>query len=861
MGFLNKFSVKQRLWGNLLIIVVFLAIIVNSSREELLLINSASAELKEIQSNQASKISQFQTLFSQTLLSMNNYAITLDQKFGDEFNEQIESLKALNLSLNTIQPKESSDQPAKGSLKEKDESSQETIVNQSNQEASQVKAEATPQVAETPEVSLDENVLQMAEILRKIKKSANSLVFLKRQIQETITYGIDPTANTIQQTTENIADIEGLDEDVLTLIAEIKQRLQFSQISMVKMVSSSDVGYKKMFDEKGLGFDAEELFETLTEKFEGDFTNQDTIEELVTAREGYQESFGDLADYLKTTKINNITISELSSSATQNVEKRQASNEKRTLDLITGLDQLSVQVMERLIFIALVVTVFLVLINLVLVTSITAPLNKMRKQILRIVETGNYKEWQSPSGNNELVDIGESVLALLNSVVSVTSEINNVSNALVNGDLSAKVEGKYSGELDTLKENFNSTMLQVKETLNEIDEASQALAKGELRTSIELSKFKGDYYQVMQGLQAAIDVQKTSISSIQTVMKGMSQGDFSKRVEAELPGEYASLKDYLNSASYKLEQMIETANEVLNNYQKGNFTYQTNIQFDGRLSELKNNMDAVAHNMCAMLSSVKQATHEGLNGVNEISLGNQDLNERVQIQAGSLQKTTQNMEAMTSRVAESLQEAKEVSQLGNSVKHEIQQGNDIVVRMDEAMVEIAKASQKIANITEVIDGIAFQTNLLALNAAVEAARAGEAGRGFAVVAAEVRGLAGRSAEAAKQIRVVSETSLSKVEAGKELSKQTTATFAHNQKAADEMSSRMGNMHQSLEQQVVGIQAISQAMNEIDESTQHNAALVEEISTTSSNIIGKMENLEESVESFKILPVLVDSDCP
>ena len=134
------------------------------------------------------------------------------------------------------------------------------------------------------------------------------------------------------------------------------------------------------------------------------------------------------------------------------------------------------------------------------------------------------------------------------------------------------------------------------------------------------------------------------------------------------------------------------------------------------------------------------------------------------------------MDAMTNTVANSLQQAKDVTALSESVKREIQQGNEVVTHMDQAMNEISQASQEIANITEVIDSIAFQTNLLALNAAVEAARAGEAGRGFAVVASEVRNLAGRSADAAKQIKQVSESSLHKIETGLQLSKQTTANF-------------------------------------------------------------------------------------
>lgn len=800
-------------------------LIVNTSRNALLSINEHSSDLKHIQATQSAKISEFQSLFSNTLLSMNNYAITLDNKHGDEFNSQIESLKKLNLSLRF----------AEQALNPKQGITTQVIGNNS-------------------EKIIRDDVSEIAEILRKIKKSANSLVFLKRQIQETIVYGIEPTANTMQKTIQTIKEIQGIDAETLALASEIEQRLQLSQISMSKMTSANDLTYKTIFDEKGLGDSAEETFEALASFFDGNLDNQSIFEELTEARDGYRESFNDLADYLKTTTQNNVTISELSYNANKLVQNRLHQTQNKTVNLIDELDQLSASVIDEVVYKSLIALTIMVLINLFLVTSITRPLNNMRQQIINIAENGSYREWQSPLGNNEFNDIGGSVHTLLDSVVSVTSEINQVSKALVQGDLSATVTGQYQGELAVLKDNFNNTMLQVKETLNEIDGASQALAQGKLETSIELNKFSGDYYQVMNNLQTAIDIQKSSISSIVNVMQNMSLGDFSHRIEADLPGEYNRLKEYLNNSSDKLESVIETANTILDNYQQGNFSFHTHIQFDGRLNELKENMDLVANNMSQMLFLVKQATHEALGGVHEISSGNQDLNERVQTQAAALQSAIQKMEIMTSTVTESLLQAKDVTALSEAVKKEIQQGNKVVTHMDQAMNEISEASKEIANITKVIDGIAFQTNLLALNAAVEAARAGEAGRGFAVVAGEVRNLAGRSADAAKQIREVSESSLSKIETGLELSQQTTATFSHNQKAVEEVSERIANMHRNLEQQVIGIQDISRDFNAVDDTTQQNAALVEEISSTSLNIISQMQTLENSVDNFKVLPI-------
>ncbi|MEA1988410.1 MAG: methyl-accepting chemotaxis protein [Pseudomonadota bacterium] len=856
MNILNKISIKQRLWLNLLIVVFFLIIIVLSSRDALLVVNHDTAELERLQTSEASKISEFQTQFSNTLLSMNNYTLTLQKQHGEEFNTQIEALKALNLSqINQPEINPTVELEKKDSLESsKLVTASVAINNQASTNISNSTENAETQNINGTEIdSTKKDVLEMADILMNIKKSTNSLVFLKRQIQETILYGIEPSAKTLEETTLSLLEIETLDEETISLINELKIRLKNSQDSMVKMVSSNDISHKESFDKKGLGDEAEGIFESLSEVFGMDFENKDTYEAFAEARDGYQESFNDLKDYITTTEQNNLTISNLSKSATSILQKRVDDIHKKTGLLINQLNELSTNVRQEVTYTSIAALTILVLITLLVVSSITRPLASMRQQVLNIAQNGQFKEWKSPAGKNELVDIGESIQKLFDSVSSVTNEINQVSQSLVQGNLSATVNGQYQGELANLKDNFNNTVLQVKDTLSEIDQASKALAIGELNTQIDLNKFNGDYHQVMKNLQGAIDIQNTSISSIIHVMKNMSHGEFSHRIEVELPGEYSQLKTFLNSSLNTLESTIETANTILDSYQQGNFSYKTNTQFDGRLNELKDNMDLVAKNMSQMLYSVKQASHDALNGVNEISSGNQDLNERVQVQASALQNTTKNMEAMTITVAESLQQAKDVNTLSDSVKTKIQQGSNIVTEMDNAMHEISTASQEISNITEVIDSIAFQTNLLALNAAVEAARAGEAGRGFAVVASEVRNLAGRSADAAKQIKTVSETSLNKVKVGLELSQQTTQTFSHNQKSVEEVSEMITVMHQNLEKQVTGIEEISRAFNAVDDTTQQNASLVEEIASTSVNIIGQMQALENSVNSFKILP--------
>lgn len=846
MNLLNKLTVKQRLWANLIIVIVVLGFITLSSTNALLSMGNKISQLKELQETQTTTISAFQTEFSSTLLSMNQYALTLDKNHGKTFNQNIENLKKLNLSLNTKEDRQPID------IKAEVQNSETGVNAEQNSLTNATSKEIRSKTEKTETLTLDKETSEMAEILTNIKKSANSLVFLKTQVKETISFGIDPSSKAILEAIGKLRQTDDISEETLSALQAVESKLEASQSSLARMTSTQNVEQKKTFDQHGLGDSAEPIFELLSEQFEGDFSSQEDLEALVIAREGYQESFNDLADYFKTTKQNNKTISQLSYEATSIVQKRTQETETQTLELIAGINAQGNQIIKQVSIEIIVTTVILIILNILIVDSITAPLSRIRKQIADIAQNGDFTKWSRVSGKNELADISESVQGLLQSVIAVTSEINQVSHSLVKGDLSAKVEGIYQGNLYELSEGFNNSMVQVRDILNVVDEISVQLSEGKLNANINLDKFKGDYHRVMSHLKSAIEVQKASVAEIKSVMGHMNEGSFSQRIEIELPGEYNQLKNYLNESLSNLEVAIDASNKILYKYQNGDFSYQSNASFKGRLNELKTHMDLVAGNVSEMLSKVKQASQDSLSGVSEISSGNQELNERVQVQAATLQNTTSSMEIISSTITDSLNQAQTANQLSTSVKTELELGSETIQKMNLAMQEISNASAEIAEITTTIDSIAFQTNLLALNAAVEAARAGEAGRGFAVVAGEVRTLASRSAEAAQKIREVSENSLSKVKVGIELTEKTTQTFTHNKAAVKEVSDTVSEVHHNLKQQVQGIQEINQTFSDIDRSTQQNASLVEEVASTSMNITSQMSELENAVRTFKLL---------
>ena len=262
-------------------------------------------------------------------------------------------------------------------------------------------------------------------------------------------------------------------------------------------------------------------------------------------------------------------------------------------------------------------------------------------------------------------------------------------------------------------------------------------------------------------------------------------------------------------------------------------------------------MNEVAHSVTNMLLKVSDASSNSLNGVAEISAGNQDLNERVQTQAAAFEQATLQLEDIVQSLLNSVEQSEQVNHLSHDVNTQIENGRQIVEQMNHAMNEISSAVKEITDITKTIDSIAFQTNLLALNAAVEAAKAGDAGRGFAVVAAEVRSLASRSAEAASAIKVVSENSLNKVKSGLNFSLKTKETFEDNQTSIKQVSKKVEQVNSNLTTQVELVQDINHHFVEIDSQSQRNASLVEEISSTSIQIHENMHDLKSSVNQFKL----------
>ena len=268
---------------------------------------------------------------------------------------------------------------------------------------------------------------------------------------------------------------------------------------------------------------------------------------------------------------------------------------------------------------------------------------------------------------------------------------------------------------------------------------------------------------------------------------------------------------------------------------KGDLTQRIEIATNDEVGHLLKALVVMNSNLTGIVSEVRNSTESINTASREIAQGNNDLSSRTEMQASSLEETASSMEELTSTVKQNAENAKQANRLATNASDIAVKGGAVVEDVVQTMASISASSKKISDIIGVIEGIAFQTNILALNAAVEAARAGEQGRGFAVVAGEVRTLAKRSAEAAKEITALIDDSVGTVDAGSKLVDQAGATMTEIVQAVKRVTDIMSEIAAASNEQSAGIEQVNNAITQMDDVTQQNAALVEEAAASAEAI--------------------------
>ncbi|EKY4018394.1 methyl-accepting chemotaxis protein [Enterobacter roggenkampii] len=419
---------------------------------------------------------------------------------------------------------------------------------------------------------------------------------------------------------------------------------------------------------------------------------------------------------------------------------------------------------------------------------------------------------------------------------AVSNDRHNFQNS---GVLNAQQESLSDSVNTLVKTRVTVTRVAIRYLKNQRDPASLAAINKLLGTAGD-SLAKAEAYNKewqklpqVKGQEAALtDEMQKSWNQMHEVMR--------------LSIEYLRADNYQAYGDLDAQQAQDDMEAVYNRWRAEN-----NTLLKAATEENQSSFTQMQQSLVTTVSAVRGSTDSIYTGAGEIAAGSNDLSARTEQQAASLEETAASMEELTATVKQNSDNARQATLLAKNASETAARGGHVVDNVVRTMNEIADSSQQIAHITGVIDSIAFQTNILALNAAVEAARAGEQGRGFAVVAGEVRTLASRSAQAAKEIKGLIENSVSRVNTGSEQVSEAGTTMKEIVAAVTRVTDIMGEISSASDEQSRGIEQVSLAVSQMDSVTQQNAALVQESATAAAALEDQSEQLRQAVAAFRL----------
>lgn len=484
--------------------------------------------------------------------------------------------------------------------------------------------------------------------------------------------------------------------------------------------------------------------------------------------------------------------------------------------------------------------------------SFMTPINAMRETMSNIISTGDLGLRVNSHSKDELGETSVAINRLLETIHSAIDDVNGVLGQVSKGQFDRQIEHDYQGDFLTLKDGVNDSVSQIHNMMNMLRGTAENLREGVLKpTECENTVLRGDYADVMGDIEVSMNRMSETVSNISHTLDSLSHGDFSKRVTADARGEFVELKDSINVTLEGLESFVEEVATVQTNISEGNLTRLVEGNYQGKMAVLKDSLNSSTQNISSMIGKVGAVTRLVADESRGIADGSESISERIQQQTVSLERTSSQMSLMTQTVRSNAESANSANDMTQKAQERLNAGAQIMEKALDSMDKMTEASQKINDIITLIDGIAFQTNLLALNAAVEAARAGEHGRGFAVVAGEVRNLAGKSADAASEIKKLIENSVTISDESGQYVRETSDALLQINDSMGQISTMISEIARASNEQANGIDEVGHAITEMDNTTQQNAGLVEEAAAGSQDLLQQASELLGLVDGFKV----------
>jgi len=440
-----------------------------------------------------------------------------------------------------------------------------------------------------------------------------------------------------------------------------------------------------------------------------------------------------------------------------------------------------------------------------------------------------------------------------NEIKRLANNLLNLADGNLDFDLNIQEAGEYTAEICEEFKAIEKSLGQVSKSIGSLVEdaavLSTAAIEGELETRADETKFNGAWKELISGMNRILEEIAGPTREIADVMNQMSAGNLHVMVEGAYKGEFDELKQSVNKTAQTLEMVVSKISEITGQIADGNLNIESVETWHNDFADVSDALNKIVETLNSLLGDIDDAARQVTAGSNQVSDASQALAQGSTEQASSVQELSAAVAEISDQTKNNAVNANTAKELSTDVQDYAAKGNAQMAEMQNSMSEINKSSNDISKIIKVIDDIAFQTNILALNAAVEAARAGQHGKGFAVVAEEVRNLAARSANAAKETTEMIEESIKKAENGKKITEVTAEKLNKVTEHITTVAEIVNGIAAASNEQAAAIGQINQAIEEVSQVTQTNTATAEESASASEELSSQAVLVKDRIGRF------------
>ncbi|MBX4263323.1 methyl-accepting chemotaxis protein [Clostridium estertheticum] len=514
---------------------------------------------------------------------------------------------------------------------------------------------------------------------------------------------------------------------------------------------------------------------------------------------------------------------------------------KTTSDSNTATANSSIKLMLILIILGATLAIGL---GVIIARTITKPIKKLVDYANRIA-IGDVDIEITESSKDETGTLMASFKKMVENIRENAASAESISK----GDFNVEISPK--SDKDVLAKSLILVVSAVNNLEKETNMLTKSCVEGKLSTRGDAQNFNGGYKNIVEGINNILDAVIEPIKEASSVLQEMANGNLKVSMKGDYKGDHADIKNALNDTINSLSSYVTEISEVLDEMSNSNLKLSINNEYKGDFAQIKDALNLIVQSFNEVFTEINNAADQVSAGSNQVSDGSQALSQGTTEQASSIEELTASITQVAAQTKQNAVSASQANELALNAKDGAVLGNSHMKEMLKSMEDINESSSNISKIIKVIDDIAFQTNMLALNAAVEAARAGQHGKGFAVVAEEVRNLAARSTNAAKQTADLIEGSIKKVEFGTKIANNTAESLNEIVIGVSKAATLVGEIAAASNEQATAIYQINKGIEQVSDVVQTNSATAEQSAAASEELSSQASMLKNMVGKFRL----------